>query len=141
MQTICDRILIIAKGRLVAFDEPENLEKQLLTPNEITITTDATREETEKLLAGVEHVSEITIEETDSLVTARIRTEREDIHQTSRAIFMAFAGAGKVLLELALKKASLEDVFLELADATAAENSESAETLTETETEEEEVRD
>ena len=27
VQTICDRILIISKGRLVAFDEPENLEK------------------------------------------------------------------------------------------------------------------
>lgn len=41
VQTICDRILIIAKGKLIAFDEPENLEKRLLAPSEIVITADA----------------------------------------------------------------------------------------------------
>ena len=34
VQTICDRILIIAKGKLVAFDEPQNLGRRLLTPGE-----------------------------------------------------------------------------------------------------------
>jgi len=135
VQTICDRILIIAKGKLVAFDEPEQLEKQLLTSNEITITTDAPREEAEKLLAGVEHVVEVTAEEAEGLVTARVRTESEDIHQTSRAIFLTFAGAGKALLEMTLKKASLEEVFLELADAPAAEEA------AEEQTEESEVGD
>ena len=31
VQTICDQILIIAGGNLIAFDKPENLEKQLLS--------------------------------------------------------------------------------------------------------------
>ena len=31
VQTICDQILIIAGGKLIAFDKPENLEKQLLS--------------------------------------------------------------------------------------------------------------
>jgi len=141
VQTICDRILIIAKGKLVAFDEPENLEKQLLSANEITLTTDASEEEVKALLAGVEDVSEVTVETADGLVTARVRTKNEDIYQTSRAIFQSFAGAGKVLLELALKKASLEDVFLELADTAAAEKAEDGEIPAETEPEESEVRD
>ena len=37
VQTICDQILIISHGRLIAFDRPENLEKRLLSPNEITL--------------------------------------------------------------------------------------------------------
>ena len=37
VQTICEKILIIAKGKLIAFDEPENLEKRLLSPGEITL--------------------------------------------------------------------------------------------------------
>ena len=35
VQAICDQILIIARGKLVAFGGPEELEKQLLSPNEI----------------------------------------------------------------------------------------------------------
>ena len=38
VQAVCDQILMIAKGRLVAFDTSDNLEKQLLAPNEIIIT-------------------------------------------------------------------------------------------------------
>ena len=53
VQTICDRILIIAKGRLVAFDEPENLEKRLLAPNEITITADSSQQEIREILSSV----------------------------------------------------------------------------------------
>lgn len=48
VQAICDRILIISKGKLIAFDEPQNLEKLLLAPNEIIITTDATEKEINK---------------------------------------------------------------------------------------------
>ena len=43
VQAICDQVLIISKGKLIAFDEPKNLEKLLLAPNEILITTDARR--------------------------------------------------------------------------------------------------
>ena len=35
MQTICDRILIIAGGKLIAFDKPENLEKSMSILNMI----------------------------------------------------------------------------------------------------------
>jgi ABC-2 type transport system ATP-binding protein len=41
---------MIAKGKLVAFDCPENLEKHLLSPNEILLTTDAPADETLVLL-------------------------------------------------------------------------------------------
>ena len=45
VQAICDQILMIAHGKLVAFDDPQSLEQKLLSPNEITLTTDASEEE------------------------------------------------------------------------------------------------
>ena len=39
VQNLCDQILIISRGKLVAFDRPENLEKRLLGSNEITVVT------------------------------------------------------------------------------------------------------
>ena len=121
VQTICDQIIMIAKGKLVAFDTPENLEQHLLTPNEVILTTDASANEVQTLLEGISNVTELSLEEQDSgLVTARIKTGLSDVYQLSRAVFSAFAASGSTLLELAVKKANLEDIFLELADNDAA---------------------
>lgn len=56
VQTICDEILIINKGKLVAFDTPGNLEKQLVAPNAIALTAEALPDEAAHILAGVEHI-------------------------------------------------------------------------------------
>ena len=121
VQTICDQIIMIAKGKLVAFDTPENLEQHLLTPNEVILTTDAPASEVQALLEGLAHITELTLgESTPELVTARIKTDLSDVYQLSRAVFSAFAASGNTLLEMAVKKASLEDIFLELADNDAA---------------------
>ncbi len=121
VQTICDQIIMIAKGKLVAFDTPENLEQHLLTPNEVILTTDASASEVQTLLEGISNITELSLEEQGSgLVTARIKTDLSDVYQLSRAVFSAFAASGNTLLELAVKKANLEDIFLELADNDAA---------------------
>ena len=62
VQAICDQVLIISKGKLVAFDKPENLEKLLLSPNEITITSNATVKEVEEILAGINYIADTSIE-------------------------------------------------------------------------------
>ena len=117
VQTICDRILIISKGRLVAFDEPENLEKRLLAPNEITITADSSQQEIRKILSSVKNISDVRIEARDErFVQAHIKTDCEDIFAVSRAVFFAFSTRKTALLEMSLKKANLEDVFIELTE-------------------------
>jgi ABC-2 type transport system ATP-binding protein len=113
VQVICDQVMIISKGRLVAFDKPENLEKLLLTPNEITITSDLTADEVKGILADVDHIVDTSIEEKESkYVVANIKTDHDDIYAVSRAIFSAFAAEGKALLEMTLEKADLEDIFM-----------------------------
>ena len=117
VQTICDRILIIAKGRLVAFDEPENLEKRLPAPNEITITADSSQQEIREILSSVKNISDVRIEARDErFVQAHIKTDCEDIFAVSRAVFFAFSTRKTALLEMSLKKANLEDVFIELTE-------------------------
>ena len=122
VQTICEKILIIAKGRLIAFDTPEHLEKQLLTPNEIVLTAETTQKEAEEILAGVEHITDVCMEKKDAdLVTVQVKTDLDDIYALSRALFFAFAERKKALVEVNLKKANLEDIFIELTEKTAEE--------------------
>lgn len=117
VQTICDQIIMIARGKLVAFDTPENLEKHLLSPNEVVLTSDDSAAEIRVLLEGVDHITGLTLEETGTgLVTARIKTDLSNVYDLSRSVFSAFAASGKALLELTVKKANLEDIFLELAE-------------------------
>ena len=118
VQTICDQIIMIAHGKLVAFDTPEHLERTLMTPNEITITAEAPEDEVKAALSGVPGITDIDWREGEQgLVTACIHTGLERIHEASRAIFFAVADRRIPLLEMSLKKASLEDVFLELTEA------------------------
>ena len=123
VQTICDEILIIAHGKLVAFGDPESLEKQLLSPSEITLTAEAAAGEIRCLAAGIPHVTDLTVAaEAPGLTTVRVRTDAEDIHDTSRALFFAFAQQEIPLLEMSLKRANLEDIFIELTENTPAED-------------------
>lgn len=138
VQAICEKILIIAHGKLVAFDEPDNLERSLLSSNEIVFTTDAEDETVMDILSGVEHISGVQLEEKENgLVSAQLKTDSNDIYAVSRQLFFAFAEHGQALLELSLKKASLEDIFIELTESgdpghpgepkeTAAEQTESS---------------
>ncbi len=56
VQAICDKIIMIANGKLVAFGEPEELQKQLLAPNEIILATDAAEEELQTILIPAERL-------------------------------------------------------------------------------------
>ena len=120
IQTMCDQVLIIAKGRLIAFDQPENLEKRLLAPNRITITTEADEKQTSALLTGLNHVTEVEVHKAkEGYTTAQVKMDEGDIYDLSRQIFFAFAQQGKALLEVNLEKANLEDIFIELTESTA----------------------
>lgn len=152
VQAICDQIMMIAQGKLVAFDTPENLEKRLLAPNEIIITADVGAEEIKEILVDISHITEIDTEEKNSdFIVAHIKTDHDNIYDISRAVFLAFAAREKALLEMTLKGGNLEDVFIELSeggtdildvsedilDATGAVENDASAEITESEVEDE----
>ncbi len=117
VQAICDQVLIIAGGKLIAFDEPGNLEKQLMTSNEIVITTNTAVEEVKEILGNIHDITEIAMEKTAAgFLKIHLKTGHDDIYKVSGAVFSVFAENGKLLLEMTLKKANLEDVFIELTE-------------------------
>ncbi len=116
VQAICDRLLIIAHGKLVAEGEPEELERRLAGENEITLTVDGDSFNAAGILSAVPGVHALSVREDPDATTVRLGAERGDIHDASRAIFRAFAKTDTAILEMSVKRASLEDVFLELTE-------------------------
>ncbi len=125
VQTICDQILIITKGHLVAFDTPEALEKRLAASNEITIVTPSEEDELRQTLEPVAGIAEIKTDPAQNGYTrAYLQTAGDDIYAVSTQVFKAFASCGRTLAELTVKKANLEDVFLELTESNEKEEQE-----------------
>lgn len=117
VQAICDQILIIAHGRLVAFDTPERLEAQLAASGTLLVTTEASLGVVRRALAKTNAVTQVVpVDSRDGLTHLRIETAEGDLYAASRQVSDAFAAKGLGILELSLQKASLEDVFLELTD-------------------------
>ena len=121
LHAICEKILIIAHGKLVAFDTPDMLERSLLSAGEIRLTAEAGPEETGEILSALPAAADFALEgREDGTTRARVSVGGGDIYAASREIFFAFARRQRALLELSVKRASLEDVFIELTEGAAS---------------------
>ena len=117
VQTMCSKILIIARGKLVAFDTPERLEEQLSSPGEITVAADTGADVARALVAELPGAASVTVsEEGAGSCRLTVTAGGDDLYALSREIFRAFAASGSTLSELRVKKATLEDIFLELTE-------------------------
>lgn len=120
VQAICEKVLIIAKGRLVAFDAPNNLEKLMMSSNGIDFTAEALPEEAEEIMEELAIYEEYTLDEVDEaetgLVRVHMKANTDDLRLVCRQLFFAFAGKQKAIVEMSAKKANLEDVFIELTE-------------------------
>ncbi|SFN52762.1 ABC-2 type transport system ATP-binding protein [Pseudobutyrivibrio sp. UC1225] len=124
IQAICEKVLIIYKGKLVAFDNIENLGKTRLQGNQIEILSGGDPLETIELL---ERNTAITCfeqkEQVDGYNSFKLTTSSSDSFEICKELFVAFAGKGIPLVKLNPIKTTLEDIFIEL---TSAENEEEA---------------
>ena len=139
VQAVCEQVLIISKGKLVAFDTPENLEKVLLSSSGVTFQVEADKADAESILAQAEGISGWEVKNADGVcsVTANL-ADGQDAKAVCGKLMMAFAAKGLPVFEMRTKKANLEDVFLELTESGAAEDAQdSAESEQESEAGEE----
>ncbi len=113
IREVCDYILIISKGRLVASDTPENLEKKLGEHNAVEIETEASPSEIRTILKPVPGIERIETRSSGGKLTqGRIMEKKgEDVRER---VFRAFASAKVPLLTLKASDTTLEDVFMEL---------------------------
>ena len=117
VQAVCDSILILSKGRLVACDTAENLTKLMRGRENLRLLTRAEEETVRPIVEKVDGVESLAFAEEDGLTAVDVTpVEGQDVRE---ALFNAFAEAKVPLLELRTEKASLEDVFLELTGGEA----------------------
>ena len=116
VNAVCDKVLIMSHGKLVACDTPENLTAHAAGHAALRITVLGTQEAVQAALSplleqGAQAVEFVPCEE-ENAVTARIVCSGGADLRAPAGI--ALAGAGLAVLRMDAETTSLEDVFLEL---------------------------
>lgn len=133
VSAICDHILIISHGKLVASDSPEGLQKLLKGSMELELAVKGEFEKVKSVLEkldGVESVEHIESAEQDCVKIKVVCREKADVRE---AVFYALADERLAILEMSSDKKSLEDIFLELTGETKHAEKEVAENADEKE--------
>lgn len=113
---ICNRVIIINKGQIVAIDTPENLENKVVQNNSIYVTVEDPENKMNKIKEKLESVQEIKlITENEDKTKKYIITAKEDI-DLRKDIFETLAKEGITIFEMKKADATLEDAFMKLID-------------------------
>ena len=117
VSAVCDYVLIIDHGKLVASDSPENLSKVMTGANSLELTVKGPEEEIRKALDIVDNIEELIYHESmvkDSCdFTVKIAGD-QDVREN---IFFALAEAKYPILKMQSTNMTLEEVFLKLTDS------------------------
>ena len=124
VQAVCQTILIISKGKLVACDTPENLEKRFAGTTVVELTVDTDAETARQVLSQVAHITDTQTKPLgESCCSIRLELDVQDDADACRAIFFAFSNVQTAILQMTTAKASLEEIFIELTAADRKEES------------------
>lgn len=117
VQAVCDDIVIISRGRIVAHDTPENLVKFSNSRQELTLAAKANSTTMERVLMSVEGIEEYRMvgEEQDECRMDIIAKDQTDLRET---LMQALEEQGIRVLELGVHELSLEDVYLKMTSDT-----------------------
>lgn len=116
VSAVCDQILIISKGKLVACDTPEGLIRLMTGEEELEITVKGTQEELMKALENIEEIEDSKLESAGEGQTRAILKTGAAMDIRER-LFYLLAEEKLPLLDMHTSTKSLEDIFLELTDS------------------------
>lgn len=122
VREVCDHIMIIYQGKLVASDTPENLEQKMQGNETIELLVKGSLEQTGSVIRQLPSILSSQIEDsgeagcTKALLTVK---EQNDIRED---IFWTFCKNELPLLRLANTRTTLEDIFLELTSSESSRN-------------------
>lgn len=133
VSTICDHIMIISKGKLVASDSPEGLQRLMRKSTEVDMTVLGTKEKADEVLSGIEHIQSYSYEETSEENGVRLRIKTENNIDIRKELSVTFTTQNMPVIAMGRVEKSLEDIFLQLTGEVPEDTD--AETKMETEPE------
>ena len=107
---LCDEVLILSKGKLVARDTPEKLGELLGSGNRLFMVVEGGEDSVRAVLESTGIAGVLRLK---SAGAGRVSVEAEADEEAKERIFYAFAQAKMMIREMRSEKITLEEIFLE----------------------------
>ena len=119
VSAVCDHIMIIAHGKLVASDSPENLQKLMSGSMELNLEVKGSAAAVKSALQEISQIDRIEENTEASQNVAKLKVISKENADIREQVFYALADAKLPILEMTHAEKSLEDIFLELTEDVA----------------------
>lgn len=115
VSAVCEKVVIINKGKIVAIDTPEHLSKLYAASGKLNIVVGGQPEEIINILKTIKGVENITCTgaaaDGENIYTLECNAENEEV---KKDITMKLAQAGYPITEMRADEPTLEDIFVKL---------------------------
>ena len=113
---ICNKVIIINKGKIIAIDSPKKLEEKMSNNNSIYLTVEDTENKLEEIVKNVEDVKKITLLEKNEDKTKQYLIEVKGKVDLRKILFTELAKENITIFEMKKSDTSLEDAFMKLIE-------------------------
>jgi len=111
---ICDRVIIINKGKIVAEDTPSNLENKVSNNNVLYVTVEDNENKIESIKDKIKGIKELKLVEENEDKTKKYMITADKDEDLRKIIFTEFAKEGITIFEMKKPEATLEDAFMKI---------------------------
>ena len=113
---ICNKVIIINKGRIVAIDTPENLEDKVSNNNCIYVTVEDIDNKINTMKDKIKEIKNIKLVQENEDKTKQYLIEAEKDVDLRKKIFSEFAKENITIFEMKKADTTLEDAFIKLIE-------------------------
>lgn len=113
---ICNKVIIINKGKIVAIDTPENLEAKVSNKNCLYVTVEDPEDKMNIIKNKIKEIKKIELVEKNEDGTKQYMIESEDNADLRKMIFSELAKEDITIFEMKKANTTLEDAFMKLIE-------------------------
>lgn len=113
---ICERVVILNKGKIVAIDTPENLEEKTKEQNILFVTVEDKEEKMLSLKEKITDIEKLEMIKDNEDGTKQYKIVSKSEKDIRKALFDVLPKEGITIFELKKAESSLEDAFIKLVD-------------------------
>lgn len=114
VQAVCDKIVVIDKGKLVANDTTENLSHSLSADHKLTVQIEGPVKEVRQLLEQIPQMVEVHLNRTIEKTIGEYELNAEEGCDIRREVFKRMAARNYPILLMRSSELTLEEIFLKL---------------------------
>ena len=113
---ICNKVIIINKGKIIAIDTPENLENKVSNKNTTYVTVEDTENKMDSIKEKISEIKNIKLIKENEDGTKQYIIESEPDKDLRKIIFNEFAKENITIFEMKQADTTLEDAFMKLIE-------------------------